>query len=187
MRRQNDYYRTMESLIDPIKPIVKQFDYFIDPCVGDNIILNSLGVSEHHTLVNDIDPKWAAHTHEDARHPEFWREAVKRQIGRHTLCVTNPPFKHAFKILENAWDHCNAVAFLLRLSFLEPTFERSKFLHECPPKQIIVNPRTSFTDDGKTDSVTTAWMIWGEVFVKNPIVIAEKVKRKCRKNVKSVQ
>jgi len=55
------------------------------------------------------------------------------------------------------------VAMLLRLSFLEPTAKvnpRGPWLAECPPSRLIVLPRCSYTGDGRTDSVTTAWMIW---------------------------
>jgi hypothetical protein len=51
---------------------------------------------------------------------------------------------------------------LLRLSFLEPTFERQDLLIDNPPDAMIVLPRYSFTGDGKSDSVTCAWMVWGE-------------------------
>lgn len=52
------------------------------------------------------------------------------------------------------------VAMLLRLSYLEPTKDRGHWLNDHPPTQMIVLPRISFTGDGKTDSVTCAWMIW---------------------------
>ena len=52
------------------------------------------------------------------------------------------------------------MAFLLRLSFLEPTLTRREFLRANPPKRVIVLPRISFTGDGRTDSVTCAWLIW---------------------------
>ena len=74
--------------------------------------------------------------------------------------VSNPPFNQAFEILQRAFETEANIAFLLRLSFLEPTFQRQEFLAKHPPTKLIVLPRFSFTADGKTDSVTCAWMIW---------------------------
>ena len=53
---------------------------------------------------------------------------------------------------------------LLRLTFLEPTVARAELLQQLAPflSDVIVfgQPRPSFTDDRRTDSVTTAWLVW---------------------------
>jgi hypothetical protein len=49
---------------------------------------------------------------------------------------------------------------LLRLSYLEPTEDRGAWLNSHPPTDLIVLPRISFTGNGKTDSVTCAWIVW---------------------------
>jgi hypothetical protein len=61
---------------------------------------------------------------------------------------------------------------LLRLSFLEPTRERGPWLAANPPDLVIVLPRISFTGDGKTDSVTCAWMIWDKDIKDRGIVVS---------------
>jgi hypothetical protein len=68
-------------------------------------------------------------------------------------------------ILENAYRAAHVgVAFLLRLSFLEPTNGRAAWLqaHEAELSHLLIfgSPRPSFTDDGRTDSATVAWMVW---------------------------
>jgi len=48
----------------------------------------------------------------------------------------------------------------LRLSYLEPCQNRAQWLADHPLTKLIVLPRISFNGSGKTDSCTTAWMIW---------------------------
>ena len=72
------------------------------------------------------------------------------------------------------------VAFLLRLSFVEPTNERGDWLEKNPPTGRITLPRYSFTGDGRSDSVTAEWMIWHKdrtVPQFNRIVSKETVKK----------
>jgi hypothetical protein len=69
------------------------------------------------------------------------------------------------------------VVLLLRLSFLEPTDQRGDWLAENPPDMQIVLPRWSYKENGKTDSVTTAWMVWlrnNSVRFEKPILIVPK-------------
>lgn len=75
--------------------------------------------------------------------------------------VTNPPFAAAMPILQYAVAHARVgVALYLRLSFLEPTRACGPWLEAHPPTRVLVLPRHSFSGDGKTDSVTGAWMVW---------------------------
>jgi len=67
------------------------------------------------------------------------------------------PIAHAFMLEDGG------LAFLLRLSWLEPTAARQDFLNQYPPKRLIVLPRHDFRGSGQTDSVTSAWMVWGHV------------------------
>ncbi len=45
-------------------------------------------------------------------------------------------------------------------SVLEPCEGRGAWLAAHPPQALIVLPRMSFTGEGKTDSVTCAWVVW---------------------------
>lgn len=84
---------------------------------------------------------------------------ITRERGPIDWVVTNPPFSKAIEIVTAALAYAK-VAMLLRLSFLEPTIAREEFLNTCPPSKIHIMPRTSFTSDGKTDSVTVMWAVW---------------------------
>jgi hypothetical protein len=59
-----------------------------------------------------------------------------------------------------AVEHLPSFATILRLSWLEPTAARARFLTEYPPAKVIVLPRHDFKGRGATDSVTSAWFIW---------------------------
>ena len=75
--------------------------------------------------------------------------------------ITNPPFNLAYPMLLKSLLNVRVgVAFLLRLSFVEPTNERGDWLEKNPPTGRITLPRYSFTGDGRSDSVTAEWMIW---------------------------
>ena len=55
---------------------------------------------------------------------------------------------------------------LLRLSWLEPCNDRAQIFRADPPVRLIILPRISFRGPGgrgkgRTDSVTSAWMVWG--------------------------
>lgn len=139
----------------------------LEPCSGNGAIARVLGSSGLRVLTNDIDPRRQTDLHLDAREPELYRAAAAALYGRSALrtrldwVVTNPPFSVAFPILRQSLAHARiGVAFLLRLSFLEPTRERGWLLDERPPDFLLVLPRISFDGDGNTDSVTYAWFVW---------------------------
>lgn len=117
---------------------------------------------------NDIDENREADAHFDAG-KEWPIDDVFDWVA------TNPPFGHAFDILQRALPRARTgVAFLLRLSFLEPTDARGEFLSLNPPTRQIVLPRWSYKRNAKgkwaTDSVTTAWMIWDKQPFTGPAI-----------------
>jgi hypothetical protein len=126
-----------------------------EPCAGDLAIARLLP----DCLTNDIDKRRPTSLHLDATKPETWAG-----IPRRDWVVTNPPFSKAELILPLAFEWAEVgVAFLLRLTFLEPCNGRAAWLREHEfnfAKMLIFNPRPSFTKNRKTDSVTAAWMIW---------------------------
>lgn len=162
MRRKNDFYETNAYAVIELLRQVPIRGVLFECCAGKGAI--SLPLREYFPtypiLTNDKDVSLPAGHHFDASKSENWERFV---FPNETIdwTITNPPFSTAFKILVNAYDHSKlGVAFLLRLSFLEPTYQRQDWLDEHPPDKLIVLPRFSFTGDGKTDSVTCAWMVW---------------------------
>lgn len=158
-RRPLDFYETPPHYVAALLGEVNIYGRVFEPCVGEGSIADALRKVSvvRAILTNDIDRKREADFHKDAREPDAWPKGFD-------WIVTNPPFSDELPILEQALDQGTNVAFLARLSFLEPTEEREYFLGQHAPNQIIVLPRYSFrpNDNGKrqTDSVTCCWMVW---------------------------
>lgn len=146
MRRHLDKYYTPKWAVEELLRHVKIEGRVFEPCAGTGQIASMF----KDCITNDITNGY------DATQKQVW-ELVNDMCQ---WTVTNPPFNQAQKILERALETNMKIAFLLRLSFLEPTLSRRKLLSKYPPSKIIVLPRISFTEDGRTDSVTCAWMIW---------------------------
>jgi hypothetical protein len=151
-----EFYPTGKKLVDILLENIKLKGRVFECCNGQGHISRYL----NNPITNDITTGF------DATNHMYWNDINPKP----DWTVTNPPFSSAIKILYNAVHYSTlGVAFLLRLSFLEPTKDRVRFLSEKPPNKLIVLPRYSFSGDGKTDSVTCAWMIWDksdESFIK---------------------
>jgi len=167
MRRKNDFYETSAFAVIELVKHINIKGVLFECCAGKGAI--SIPLRMHYPTspiyTNDIDQSLPADQHFDATKKENWMHYTL-PTDNETIdwTITNPPFNKAYKILVNAYEHSRlGVAMLLRLSFLEPTYERQDWLAEYPPDELIVLPRFSFTGDGKTDSVTCAWFIWGKV------------------------
>jgi hypothetical protein len=161
MRRPHDQYFTPASACEVLKAHWdgwKSCDVLVEPCVGDGDIVKAFPDCWWYTC--DIDttknPKLIA----DMTNSFRWHDIKSRATTYKVGVITNPPFSHAYEFIAGALLIGCPVAALLRLSFLEPTKKRGMFLSNNPPDLVIVLPRISFTGDGKTDSVTCAWMIW---------------------------
>lgn len=159
-RRPLDFYETPRHYVAALIGEVNLYGRVYEPCVGAGHISEALRlvtpISKIYT--NDIDEDRVADYHEDARTEAAW------DIPRLDWAVTNPPFSDELPILEQALVAAPNVAFLARISFLEPTEDREHFLESNPPTQVIYLPRYSFrpNDEGKkaTDSVTCCWLVW---------------------------
>lgn len=155
-RRARDAYYTPngEGAIAALVARVKVDGTIVEPCAGTGNLVEPLRRRGYAVITNDVRGGF---------------DATKRRLPASHWVITNPPFSKAYEILLNARRTANVgVAFLLRLSFLEPTHERARFLTLQPPSQLIVLPRMSFTNNKRTDSVTCAWMVWS----KQPPLIA---------------
>lgn len=161
-RRVLDQYETPPHYVDPLLALVGSLDGLTvyEPCVGQGHIARYL-TKAGHLLTNDLDPTCHASMHYDARRAEAWPTATT--FG---WTITNPPFSDELAILQLALVCSRNVAFLARLSFLEPTRTRAEFWAVHPPTDVILLPRYSFrlNDLGKrqTDNVTCCWVIYRE-------------------------
>lgn len=158
-RRRYDAYYSNPHMVDPLVSKFNIRGTVIEPCVGVGRLLQRLPPSGHRVITNDIDPDVIAQYHEDAcRHDaRVWSDPAD-------WVITNPPFSKARDILDAAFaSQVHNIAFLVRLSFLEPTRDRSGLLQAHNDKMVWLgtfgSPRPRFTKKG-TDTVTTAWLVW---------------------------
>lgn len=148
-----------------------------EPCVGDGAIARTLAGERTFVYTGDIDAQWAPQILGDANDHGFWEEAERIVSDGMDWVVTNPPFNEASTIVPIAYNRAaKGIAMLLRLSYLEPVESRGAWLNEHPPTKLIVLPRISFTGNGKTDSVTCAWMVWKKNSMGQQIIIAKNEK-----------
>jgi hypothetical protein len=160
MKKHREQYFTPKSLTTALLQNIKVEGTVLEPCSGEGWIADVLDSYELNVITNDIDEKFNTQFNLDATNESFWRK-MKEDFGPISFCITNPPFSQAHVFMKEAYKLATTgIALLVRLSFLEPCEGRDKFLASNPPSQIIVMPRVSFTGDGKSDSVTCAWLIW---------------------------
>ena len=161
-RRPLDAYPTPARLTEALLRHVPIAGHVLEPCAGAGLMADSLQATPGVGVVyrNDISPGYDTLWTNDATDPRasMWKTEPD-------WVVTNPPYNEAAAILANAYRSATiGVAFLLRLSFLEPTNGRRDWLqaHRAELSDLLIfgSPRPSFTDNGRTDSATVAWMVW---------------------------
>lgn len=168
MRRRLDQYFTPAHATQELMRHVQLRGNVFECCVGDRGIYDELAGWDV-LWSNDIDPDLQADYHEDITQP--WEFG----FDKCDWVVSNSPFSVAATVVRAAYNYSRiGIAMLLRLSFLEPCENRGKWLAAHPSTKLIVLPRISFTGDGKTDSVTCAWMVWDKTANRQEIVIVLK-------------
>lgn len=150
-----------------------------EPCVGSGAIprvaveTSTPAVLRDDWYINDLDPRWPADSHLDAREAVLWADVEPEWT------VTNPPFSPVMEILPHALQYSRkGVAMHLRASIHEPTKTgvRRSFMREHPPSQILWLPRFGYqrskkTGEWSTDSVCACWVIWDRTGSKPDQVI----------------
>ncbi|CAB1107694.1 unnamed protein product [Ectocarpus sp. CCAP 1310/34] len=151
--------RVVHGKVDALLLNVKLAGGVLDACGSASDAIKV--VLEAHSLnvsTNDFNPRLTADTHLDATSEEF-TAMFSTEGQRPDWIVTSPPYGNAFSILVRALGVVRVgVAFKLRLSFLEPTKTRGKWLKDNPPSAVVVLPRATYC--GRVCSSTEAWFIW---------------------------
>jgi hypothetical protein len=166
-RRALDAYDTPPWQVDALVDHVPAIGGSVwEPCAGDGSLIARLLERKpaiEFLLTMDIDPARHPMIVGDATDPVQWLE-LQHTYGRPSWVITNPPFKHAHAILDLAIATATVgVIVLTRLSFAEPTKSRGAWLVTHPHDQRITLERHSYNGTGKSDNVTTEWL----VFVKD--------------------
>ena len=158
-RVENDFYPTPWKITQALINQVKIQGAVFEPCAGHGAISDIFEEMEGVDVwASDLTYKPACPR--DATTQIFWEH-----WGKHNWVVTNPPFNCAVEILQHSWSYSTVgCAFLLRLSFLEPTSNRAEMLKAMADHLryvIPVSPRPKFRRDvSGSDSVTCAWFVW---------------------------
>lgn len=162
MRKKNDAYFTSRALTEHLlrRASVEIAGTVLEPCVGTGQMAAVLRQNGLHVETCDIDPVYRPDHVLDMTRIENWRGFAPDWI------ITNPPFSDAPQILPLALERARVgVAFLLRLTYLQPTGNRADWLQDQADHmtQLLVFglPRPGFLPNPRaTDAVTTAWFVW---------------------------
>ncbi len=134
-----------------------------EPCVGNRAILDARWPPNRvNWFTNDLDPRWPADVHKDARDRTLW------EAHEFDWTVSNPPFTPAIEIIDRAIEFSKVgVAMHLRASIHEvlKTGVRRTWMREHTPTGILWLPRFAYqrsktTGKWTTDSVCACWVIW---------------------------
>ena len=183
MRRQHDAYYTEQGLVLELLKYLSldRYKTILEPCVGDGHIRDVVQAKYPHLkyTTNDIDPTKEADYHQDATHPFNWLYNdkiytdgifIENKPKHWDCCITNFPYNVQDVILPLVWEHVELLAFIPRLTWLEPTRTRAAFL-EANKKhcryQIIYNPRPKYDSKG-SDNVTSIFIVYDKSFYGNP-------------------
>ena len=173
-RKKLDIFYTPNELITMVPDNIKieKEDVLFEPCVGSGQIVKNI---DGNWITGDFDPDCPGNpTYRDfdATIEENWKGL------NIDWTITNPPFKAAPEILRNALKYSKkGVAYLVRISFLEPCLNRIDIFKDNPPNKILFLPRPQFIcpqiydPEGKhkefkpgynyyNDTKTCQWMIW---------------------------
>jgi hypothetical protein len=168
MRRAHDFYPTpgwaTEYMIDTV-PFPLDRGIVIEPCCGACDIVQPVQKQNPAVFTCDIDRTHEPDLVADMTRRDSWDEAVERIGCQPAWVITNPPFNAAHHIIPLALEYSQGgVIALLRLSYSEPCENRNRWLWDNQDRQSILYlpKRVSFTGDGNTDNVATAWFIWGK-------------------------
>lgn len=135
-----------------------------EPTVGSGAIVRASGTPMHPAqppkrwITNDLDTRWRADTHYDARRLAFVAD----------WSVGNPPFTPAIEIIEQSIRYSHVgVAMHLRASIHEVlrTGKRRTWMAQHRPTGILWLPRFAYQRSKKTgkwttDSVCACWVVW---------------------------
>jgi hypothetical protein len=169
-RVEHDFYETDERITDKLLQHVDIQGRVFECCAGEDAIVRVLRRQESIAQIDRAD-LYRGEPRFDAADRDAWSQRdllSSEDCWAQDWTITNPPFTQAVEILDNALRHSRiGVAFLLPISFLEPTNGRGDLLQQyadCMTQIISFNPRPVFREDGGGDRSTVAWFVWQKGF-----------------------
>lgn len=174
-----DAYDSAQGLTDILlaQPDLDIKGVVVECCAGSGAISDRLWekrlqYQRGSRIINcDVMPRCSPCRTWDATSPQDWEALIALDDPavptKPDWVITNPPFNLAYQILPLALRFSPRVAFLLRLSYLEPTKNRADWLVANADQLrliIPISPRPQFRlnklGEPDSDSVTVAWFIW---------------------------
>lgn len=171
-RLEGDKYYSPDGLIQALLDQIEIAGEVLDPSAGDGRMAEIITEETPAWVYTaDLDPGSGIDYNRrfDATARSNW-EAIVNDLFDEGISwtITNPPFNQAHLILPLAWENSRiGVAFLLRLSWLEPCGNRADWMKEHADhltNVIVFNPRPQFRDEPGGDQVTVAWFVWRKDF-----------------------
>lgn len=161
VRVENDFYPTAQAVTEELLKVVDIQGQVFECCAGDGAIAEMFTgyIANEPFPPSEFHPDYEL----DATDPTAWEQFDAD--GGFDWVVDNPPFSKASQILPLAFKHARiGVAFLLRLSYLEPCADRAHWLKQNADhlsNVIVLNPRPQFRSDTTGgDTVTVAWYVF---------------------------
>ena len=165
MRKENDNYPSEPALVSELLARVPEIKgTVLEPTAGAGKLAEPMRQAGLRVTTNDIDLYATCDWYLDVTKVESWFK-----MGKHDWVITNPPYTSF--VLESLMENGLAtarrgMALLLRLTANEPIIKKGLrgeiLMAYADHMRYLITfsaPRPSFTSDGKTDSVTTAWFV----------------------------
>lgn len=135
---------------------------WVDPCAGTGNIIQAARMlrPEVRWKSYEIRPECLEPLVNIDSNPtivDFTVDAVKPR--RCDVVLMNPPYRVAQEFIEKSLRFADHVVVLLRLNYLGSQVRNSFMRNDCPDVYVLPN-RPSFENNGRTDSIEYAWMVW---------------------------
>ena len=140
---------------------------WLEPAVGDGVITETVdkyvkGIEWTTCDIRDTSPSLRRlglddhHTGDFFRLPEFQPGARPKW----DCAILNPPFRLTMEFIVRCLALDQVVPVMQLMSYMGTEDRNAWFVDHMPDLYVIPN-RVSYTGDGKTDSVESAWHVWG--------------------------
>ena len=160
-RHTDDFYATPAWVTRAVLPLLDKPKRVLEPCAGTGAIVLACRQQWPTATIDAVEldaDRCAEIIGADHALCRNWFDVPWE--SRHSLIITNPPFKLALEFINRSLELADTVAMLLRLNFLGSQ-KRAPFWRTHPCGVYVLPRRPSFTEDNRTDSTEYAWFVWG--------------------------
>jgi hypothetical protein len=157
IRNERDNYATPPWCYEGLEEFIdwSKVHDVLEPCAGDNRILDWLGKHSVITFSAEI------------RQEKDYFEQNYFGWKKFDLIVTNPPYSLALEFVKKGIEDSICSFWLLRLNFLASQSRKSFFLANPLSALIVLSKRPSFRLTGGTDSTDYGWFVWDKANICN--------------------